>query len=294
MEKLPHKAGFVNIIGKPNVGKSTLMNALVGEKLSIITAKAQTTRHRIAGILSGDNFQIVYSDTPGILTPNYALQESMMRAVRSALVDADVLLWVVDIRDQEFQPGLKAKLQQQTAPVLLLVNKADLVNKENLENALQYWSSSVEVKAIIPISALQHYNIALVFDQILACLPIHPPYYPQDMLTDRPERFFTAEIIREKILKNYYQEIPYSVEVVVEALKEETELVRISAIINVEKQSQKGILIGDKGSALKKVGTESRQDLERFFGKKVFLEQYVKVVPNWRTKAQLLHKFGYT
>ena len=289
-----HKAGFVNIIGKPNAGKSTLMNALVGERLSIITAKAQTTRHRITGILSGDDFQIIYADTPGVITPHYPLQQSMMRAVHSALLDADVLLWVVDVQDQELPTDLHKKLEQQTVPIFLLINKVDLVSKAALDKVLQHWSSHVSVEEIIPIAALQAYNTALVFERILACLPEHPPYYPKDSLTDKPERFFAAEIIREKILQHYHQEIPYSVEVVIEAFKEEANLVRISAIINVERQSQKSILIGSKGRALKKVGTEARQDLEQFLGKKVFLEQHVKVVPDWRTKAQLLRQFGYT
>jgi GTPase len=294
MTSLSHKAGFVNIIGKPNVGKSTLMNALLGEKLSIITAKAQTTRHRIAGILSGDNFQIIYTDTPGIITPHYALQRSMMRVVHSSLVDADALLWVVDAHDQDLSTDFSAKLLHLTAPIFLLINKVDLINKVALEKVLQYWSNHVSVRAIIPVSALQTYNTALVFTHILACLPEHPPYYPKDMLTDKPERFFAAEIIREKILRNYHQEIPYSVEVVIDTFKEEENLIKISAIINADRQSQKSILIGKQGHALKKVGIEARHDLERFLGKKVFLEQHVKVVPGWRTKSQCLHQFGYT
>jgi GTPase len=293
MTALSHKAGFVNIIGKPNVGKSTLMNALLGEKLSIITAKAQTTRHRVAGILSGDDFQIVYADTPGIITPNYALQQSMMRAVCSALVDTDVLLWVVDVRDQDLPTHFIERLLQQTAPVFLILNKIDLIGKVELERVLQYWAAHVSVNAIIPVSASMAENTELVFTHILACLPEHPPYYPKDMLTDRPERFFVAEIIREKILRNYHQEIPYSVEVVIDSFKEEKNIVKIIAIINAERQSQKGILIGNKGQALKKVGTEARHDLEEFLGKKVFLEQHVKVLPGWRTKSQLLHRFGY-
>lgn len=288
-----HKAGFVNIIGKPNVGKSTLMNALLGEKLSIITAKAQTTRHRIAGILSGDDFQIIYADTPGIITPHYALQQSMMRAVRSALVDTDVLLWVVDVRDQDLPAYFIEKLLQRTTPVFLLLNKVDLIGKVALEEVLQYWAAHVSVNAMIPISALKADNIALVFTHILTCLPEHPPYYPKDMLTDKPERFFAAEIIREKILRNYHQEIPYSVEVVIDSFKEEKNIIKISATINAERQSQKGILIGNQGQALKKVGIEARHDLEEFLGKKVFLEQHVKVIPDWRTKSQLLHQFGY-
>ncbi|XWN35175.1 MAG: GTPase Era [Roseivirga sp.] len=289
----PHKAGFVSLVGKPNVGKSTLMNTLVGEKLSIITAKAQTTRHRICGILSGDNFQIVYSDTPGMIKPAYALQASMMRAVRSSLVDADVLLWVVDVHDQDLPDDWAAQLQERTLPVLLLINKVDLVEEAALAKVLQYWSDRVQVEAIIPVSALQSYNIDRVFEQVLEGLPEHPPYYPKDMLTDKPERFFATEIIREKILRNYHQEIPYSVEVVIDTFKEEKGLVKISATIHVERQSQKSILIGKQGSALKKVGTQARQDLEQFLEKKVFLEQHVKVMAGWRTQSQLLQRFGY-
>jgi GTPase len=288
-----HKAGFVNIIGKPNVGKSTLMNVLLGERLSIITAKAQTTRHRIAGILSGDNFQIVYADTPGIITPNYALQQSMMRAVCSTLVDTDVLLWVVDVCDQDLPTHFIERLLRQTTPAFLILNKIDLISEVALEKMLQYWASHVSVRAIIPISASMAYNTELVFMHILNCLPEHPPYYPKEMLTDRPERFFVAEIIREKILCNYHQEIPYSVEVVIDSFKEEKHIIKISAIIHTERKSQKGILIGTKGQALKKVGMEARQDLEEFLGKKVFLEQHIKVLPGWRKKSQLLHQFGY-
>ncbi len=294
MTTLPHKAGFVNIIGKPNAGKSTLMNALLGEKLSIITAKAQTTRHRVTGILSEDDFQIIYADTPGMITPKYALQQSMMRAAQGALVDADVLLWVVDIHDQEVPTDLGAKLRQQATPVLLIVNKVDLADKVTLEKTLQYWSSHVSVNAIIPISALKAHNTSLVLKHIIGYLPEHPPYYPKDMLTDKPERFFASEIIREKILGYYHQEVPYSVEVVIDAFQENSNRIKISAIINVERQSQKSILIGSQGRALKKVGVTARQDLEKFFNKKVFLEQYVKVAPGWRTKPQYLRQFGYT
>ncbi len=294
MSSVPHKAGFVSIIGKPNVGKSTLMNALLGEKLSITTAKEQTTRHRIAGIFSGENFQIIYTDTPGIITPNYALQQSMMRAVRHALADTDVSLWVVDARDQDFPTDFSAKLLQRNTPVILLLNKVDLISNEVLEKVLRYWSVHTSVNTIIPISALQSHNTALVLTHILDCLPEHPPYYPKDMLSDKPERFFAAEIIREKILCHYHQEIPYSVEIVIDTFKEEEKLVKINATINTERQSQKSILIGKKGEALKKVGIAARHDLEKFLGKKVFLEQHVKVVPGWRTKSQCLQRFGYT
>ena len=269
------------------------MHALLGEKLSIITAKAQTTRHRITGILNGDDFQIVYADTPGIITPQYALQYSMMRAVQSALTDTDVLLWVVDVRDQDLPIDFNEKLLPKTIPIFLLLNKVDLISQVELAKVLQYWSAHVSVNAIIPISALQAHNTEQVFRHILACLPEHPPYYPKNMLTDKPERFFAAEIIREKILHNYHQEIPYSVEVIIDTFKEETSIIRISAIINVERKSQKSILIGNQGRALKKVGTEARQDLETFLGKKVFLQQHVKILPGWRTNSQLLHRFGY-
>ncbi|MEL6152639.1 MAG: GTPase Era, partial [Bacteroidota bacterium] len=268
MQEVPHKAGFVNIIGKPNVGKSTLMNTLVGEKLSIITAKAQTTRHRIAGIVNGDHFQLIYSDTPGFLVPRYALQQSMKRAVNSALVDADVLLWVVDIRDRTPLEPLATQLQQHPAPVLLLINKVDLVEEAVVQEAIQYWTKCVAVQDMLPISALQHYNTSQVFERILAHLPVHPPYYPKDTLTDRPERFFAAEIIREQILQHYHEEVPYSVEVIIEAFHEEGNLLRISAVINVDKQSQKGILIGRQGNALKQMGTAARQALEQFFAKR--------------------------
>lgn len=293
MTETPHKAGFVNIIGNPNVGKSTLMNTLVGERLSIITAKAQTTRHRVLGVLSGPHFQIIYSDTPGIITPQYTLQKSMMQAVRSSLTDADVLLWVVDVRDSTVDAALQKTLEDHQAPVLLLLNKVDLVDEAALEEALAYWSNTVSVHAVLPVAALKAYNTTAVFEQILALLPTHPPYYPQDMLTDRPERFFAAEIIREKILLNYRQEIPYSTEVVIEHFQDMERLVRIRAIIYVERQSQKGILIGHQGSALKKMSTEARLDLEHFLGKKVFLEQHIKVLPRWRQDTKRLQQFGY-
>ena len=288
-----HKAGFVSIIGKPNVGKSTLMNTLLGEKLAITTHKAQTTRHRIAGILNGDNFQIIYADTPGIINPNYALQQFMMRTVRGAMSDADVLLWVVDIRDQDVPDDLTQQFARQDAPVLLLLNKSDLLDEEALKKALKYWATYTLAKVILPISALQAYNTECALQHVVECLPEHPPYYPQDTFTDKPERFFAAEIIREKILRNYQQEIPYSVEVVIDTFKREKDVLKISAIIHTERKSQKGILIGDKGHALKQVGIAARHDLEAFFGKKVYLRQHVKIVPNWRTKPGLLHQFGY-
>lgn len=293
MEQQPHKAGFVSIIGRPNVGKSTLMNVLVGERLSITTPKAQTTRHRICGILNGDNFQVVYADTPGMLTPAYALQQSMMRTVHDSLVDADVLLWVVDVHTQDSQAELQAKIRPNAIPTLLLINKVDLVDTTQLASIVHYWTAQVKVNAIIPIAALQSLNTAQVLKHILAYLPEHPPYYPKDMLTDRPERFFAAEIVREQLLRNYRQEIPYSAEVVIESFQEESNLVKISATIYVERTSQKAILIGHQGKALKKLGIAARQALEQFLGKPVFLAQHVKVLAGWRTKEQWLQRFGY-
>lgn len=293
MKQQPHKAGFVSILGRPNVGKSTLMNALIGEKLSIVTPKAQTTRHRICGILNGDNFQMVYADTPGILTPTYALQQSMMRAVHSSLIAADVLLWVIDIHEKDIQATLQEKVLRGATPTLLLINKVDLIEAAQLAEIVRYWTTKVTVDALIPVSALQAFNIDQVLEYILAYLPEHPPYYPKDMLTDKPIRFFATELIREQLLRNYYQEIPYSVEVVIEAFKEEQAIVKISATIYVERSSQKAILIGSRGAALKKVGIAARQALEQFLGKQVFLAQHVKVLPSWRTKERLLQRFGY-
>ena len=293
MALVKHKAGFVSMVGKPNVGKSTLMNTLLGEKLSVVTAKAQTTRHRITGMLHGDNFQIIYTDTPGIITPHYALQQSMMRTVRTVLADTDVLLWMVDIRDRVLPTHLHDKIKRATVPILLLLNKRDLVGEEVLQEALQYWAQYIPAKVILPISALHDRHTEHLLHHILTYLPEHPPYYPKDMLTDHPTRFFVAEIIREKILQHYQQEIPYSVEIVVNAFKEERRLVKIDTTIHVERQSQKVILIGHKGHALKKVGTEARHDLEAFLGKKVWLDQHVKVVAAWRKNTRLLRQFGY-
>lgn len=289
-----HKAGFVNIIGNPNVGKSTLMNALVGERLSIITSKAQTTRHRILGIVNGDDFQVVISDTPGIIKPAYALQESMMNFVRSALDDADVLLYMVEIG----QKGLKdeaflERIRKTEVPVLLLINKIDTSDQQTLEDQVEYWQQLLPKAEIFPISALERFNIQPVFDRILELLPEGPAYFPKDQLTDRPERFFVSEIIREKILRHYKKEIPYSVEIEVEAFEEGEDLIRIGAVIMVERDSQKGIIIGHKGSALKRVGSEARKDLEAFFDKKVYLELFVKVNKNWRSDSRQLRRFGY-
>ena len=289
-----HKSGFVNIIGNPNVGKSTLMNALVGERLSIITSKAQTTRHRILGIVSGEDFQMVISDTPGIIKPAYALQESMMDFVKTALDDADILLYMVEIGEK----GLKderflEKIRKIETPVLLLINKIDTTDQEQLEVQVAYWKELLPEAEIFPISALESFNIQPVFERILELLPEGPAFFDKDQLTDKPERFFVSEVIREKILKHYKKEIPYSVEIEVERFEEEADIIRIGAVIMVERDSQKGIIIGHKGSALKRVGTESRKDLEVFFDKKVFIELFVKVNKNWRSDARQLRRFGY-
>src|SRR6218665_1668007 len=290
---MAHKAGFVNIIGSPNVGKSTLMNVLVGERLSIITSKAQTTRHRIMGIVNGEDFQIVYSDTPGVLKPNYKLQESMMEFVNTALSDADIILFVTDIyEDIRIDEKVLHKIKNTSAHVLLLVNKIDLAKQEILEEKVQYWKNEVPKAEVIPVSALEKFNVTYVFDRILALLPENPGYYEKDQLTDKPEKFFVSEIIREKILTNYKKEIPYSVEVVVESFKDEEKIIRIRAEILVVRDSQKGIIIGHQGKALKKVGTEARKDMEEFFQKQVFLELFVKVNKDWRDSDLQLKKFG--
>lgn len=291
---MAHKAGFVNIIGSPNVGKSTLMNVLVGEKLSIITSKAQTTRHRIMGIVNGEDFQIVYSDTPGVLKPNYKLQESMMEFVHTALTDADVILFVTDIyEDIKIEEHILHKIKHAKAKVLLLINKIDLATQEKLEEKVNYWKNEVPNSEVIPVSALEKFNVNYIFDRILENLPEGPGFYDKDQLTDKPEKFFVSEIIREKILMNYKKEIPYSVEVVVESFKDEEKIIKIRAEILVVRDSQKGIIIGHQGKALKKVGTEARKDMETFFGKQVFLELFVKVNKDWRDSDQQLKRFGY-
>ncbi len=289
-----HKAGFVNIIGNPNVGKSTLMNAFVGEKLSIITSKAQTTRHRILGIVNGEDFQVILSDTPGIIKPAYALQDSMMDFVKSALEDADVLLYMVEIgekalKDEEFFK----KIKNSKIPVLLLLNKIDTSDQTMLEEQIQHWQTLLPNVEIHPISALENFNVQGVFDRILELLPEGPPYFPKDQLTDKPERFFVNETIREKILLNYKKEIPYSVEVETEEFLEDEDIIRIRSVIMVERDTQKGIIIGHKGSALKKVGVQARKDLEKFFAKQVHIELYVKVNKNWRSDSKQLRRFGY-
>ncbi len=289
-----HKAGFVNIVGNPNVGKSTLMNALVGERISIITSKAQTTRHRIMGIVNGDDFQIVYSDTPGVLKPNYRLQESMLGFSRSALSDADVLLYVTDVFDKsDRNTDFVEMVKQNTAPVILIINKIDLIDQEKLEVLVDDWKELLPQAEILPVSAIHKFNLEPLLKRIKELLPDSPPFFDKDALTDKPERFFVTEIIREKILLNYEKEIPYSVEVLVEQFKEEKELIRINAVIYVERDSQKGIIIGHGGKSLKKVGTEARKDIEAFFEKKVYLELFVKVEKDWRNSDRKLRGFGY-
>lgn len=290
-----HKSGFVNIIGNPNVGKSTLMNALVGEKLSIITSKAQTTRHRIMGIVNGEEFQIVYSDTPGILKPNYRLQESMMKFVSGALKDADIILYVTDTveKGDEASEEIVRKIAQSGIPTILVINKIDLSSPEALEALVEKWRTRLPEADIVPVSAINNFNIGGLFDLILQKLPEGDPYYPKDALTDKTMRFFASEIIREKIFLNYQKEIPYSVEISIDEYKEEATIDRISATIYVARESQKGIIIGHKGEMLKKVGTAARIELEKFLGKKVFLQLYVKVNDNWRDSDRQLKKFGY-
>lgn len=291
---MEHKAGFVNIIGNPNVGKSTLMNALVGERLSIITSKAQTTRHRILGIVNGDDFQILFSDTPGIIKPAYDLQESMMDFVKSAFEDADILIYMVEIGEKDLKDeAFFNKITNSKIPVLLLLNKIDKSNQETLEEQLELWKAKVPNADVFPISALENFNVQAVFDRILELLPKSPAYYPKDALTDKPERFFVNEIIREKILINYEKEIPYSVEIETEEFLEDDDIIRIKAVIMVERDSQKGIIIGHKGGALKRVGIAARIDLEKFFDKKVHIELFVKVNKDWRNNTFQLRRFGY-
>lgn len=292
---MAHKAGFVNIIGNPNVGKSTLMNAFVGERLSIITSKAQTTRHRILGIVNGEDFQVILSDTPGIIKPAYELQESMMDFVKSAFEDADVLIYIVEIGEKALKDeAFFKKITNSEVPVLLLLNKIDKSNQQQLEEQVQYWQELVPNAEIHPISALEGFNVPQVFERIVELLPESPAFYPKDSLTDKPERFFVNEIIREKILMHYKKEIPYSVEIETEEFFEEEDIIRMRSIIMVERDTQKGIIIGHKGSALKRVGVEARQDLEKFFGKQVHLELYVKVNKNWRSDSRQLRRFGYS
>ena len=289
-----HKSGFVSIIGCPNVGKSTLLNVLVGERLSIITSKAQTTRHRIMGIVSGDDYQMVFSDTPGILKPNYKMQEKMMEFVISAFSDADVFLLIVDIYDDiQLEESYLEKLQKTNTPILLLLNKIDMATQQKLDEKLAEWKEKLPNAEIIPISALKKFNLETVMYRITQLLPPGEAFYDKDTLTDKPERFFMSEIIREKMLLNYKKEIPYSVEVIINTFKEEENIIRIQADIIAERDSQKGIIIGHQGAGLKKVGTQARLEAEKFFGKKIFLELFVKVVKDWRNNDSNLKNFGY-
>jgi len=291
---MEHRSGFVNILGNPNVGKSTLMNVLVGEKLSVTTPKAQTTRHRIMGILTGEGYQIVYSDTPGILNPKYKLQSAMMKSVESALDDADLILYVTDIVESiSKNEELLNRILTSAVPKIIVINKIDLSNQDDLEKMVETWSSMAPGVPVLPISAIRRFNTDLLLKEIISRIPEGPPYFPEDQLTDRYERFFVTEIIRGKIFETYQKEIPYSVEVEIESYKEETELTRIAAVIYVARDSQKGIIIGHRGSMLKRVGTAARKDMEEFLGKKVFLEMYVKVAHEWRDNPRMLKKFGY-
>lgn len=293
----PGRAGFVSIVGKPNVGKSTLMNQLVGERLSIITSKAQTTRHRIMGILNGthegEEFQLIYSDTPGIIVPRYKLHESMMSSVRGSIEDADVILFVTDIFEQYDEEDAIQRLQKTDVPVILLINKIDLATHQEVDEKIAHWQELFQAAQIIPISALNAFNIDKLFDAIITRLPHHPPFFPKDELTDKPERFFASEIIREKIFLNYKKEVPYSSEVIITGFKERDDMIIISSEILVERATQRAILLGEGGRMIKKTGIMAREELERFFNKKVFLETFVKVEPDWRNKERALKRFGY-
>lgn len=289
-----HRSGFVNIVGNPNVGKSTLMNLLVGERVSIITSKAQTTRHRIMGIVNTPEMQIVYSDTPGVLRPNYKLQESMLGFSESALGDADVLLYVTDMVEQaEKNETFLSRVRSLTCPIIVVINKLDLSTQDKLEALVDYWHKQIPQAEIVPISAMNRFNVEPLQRRIESLIPLSPPYFDKEALTDRPARFFVTEIIREKILLYYQKEIPYATEVVVEEFREEAERIHIKSLIIVERDSQKGIIIGPKGVALKRVGTSARKDIERFFDKKVYLEIFVRVERDWRNRDNLLRRYGY-
>lgn len=291
---MSHRSGFVNILGNPNVGKSTIMNVLVGEKLSIISPKAQTTRHRIMGIVNGENFQIVYSDTPGILKPRYKLQETMMHSVNTALTDADLILYITDVTEHTAEESEYIdKIKESGIPVIIAVNKIDLTNQDDLEKIVESWHVAFPLSPVIPLSGLNNFNLDALLNSILERLPEGPPYFPKDQLTDKYEKFFASEIIREKILFHYKKEIPYSVEIEIESFTEEKNIIRIRALIHVARDSQKGIIIGHNGNMLKRVGTEARKDMEDFFRKKIFLELYVKVTKDWRDKPAVLKRFGY-
>ena len=293
MDQLPFKSGFVSIVGKPNVGKSSLINKLMNENISIITAKAQTTRHRIMGILNGEDYQIVYSDTPGILEPKYSLHQAMMTYVKVSLDDADLILLVVSIEDK-YEPELFDRFVKIETPILLVLNKIDLAKGSQVHDKVAYWKESLQnIKNVVTVSAKTGEQVDLLLPKILELMPVHPAYFPQDEYTDRSERFFASEIVREKIFLNYEQEIPYSAEVSISSFKEEQDIIRISATIYVERDSQKGIIIGKGASSIKKVGVEARKDMEVFFGKKIFLETHVKVADNWRKQTFKLKQFGY-
>jgi len=290
---MSHKAGFVSIVGKPNAGKSTLMNSLVGEKMSIVTPKAQTTRHRILGIVNSEDYQIVFSDTPGVIKPAYSLQESMMNFVQGSLIDADVILFVTDINERYDEGDVIEKLKKTTSPVAVLINKIDKSSEEEVMKKITYWQETLNPQVIFAISALHGHNIQAIMPFVLDNLPLHEPYYAKDELTDKSERFFVSEIIREKVFKLYDKEIPYSTEVIITSFKDEEKIIRISAEIIVERDSQKNIIIGKGGEMIKKVGTYARQDIEEFLQKKVFLEMFVKVISDWRSKKNYLKSFGY-
>lgn len=290
---MSHKAGFISLIGKPNVGKSTLMNALVGEKLSIVTPKAQTTRHRILGIVNEPDSQLVFSDTPGVIKPVYGMQESMMSFVNGSLVDADIILFVTDINEKYDENDVLEKLAKTSSPIAVIINKIDKSNEDVVKEKILYWEEKLKPKAIFAVSALHDHNVPAVMQFIMDNLPEHPPYYDKDTLTDRNERFFVSEIIREKVFKLYDKEIPYSTEVIITAFKDEAKIIRISSEIIVERDSQKNIIIGKAGEMLKKVGTYARKDMEEFLQKKVFLEMFVKVIPDWRNRKNYLKSFGY-
>ena len=290
---MSHKAGFVSIVGKPNVGKSTLMNALVGEKMSIITPKAQTTRHRILGIVNDEDHQIIFSDTPGVIKPKYSLQESMMSFVQGSLIDADVILFVTDIHEKYDENDVLEKLRNTSSPVAVLINKIDKSNEQEVKEKIEFWKEKLNPDTVFAVSALLGHNVMPILEYIKEKLPVHPPYYEKDELTDKSIRFFVSEMIREKIFKLYDKEIPYSTEVVVTSYKEEGKISRIAAEIIVERDSQKNIIIGKAGSMIKKVGTYARQDIEEFIEGKVFLELFVKVIPDWRAKKNHLKRFGY-
>lgn len=290
---MSHKAGFVSLIGKPNAGKSTLMNALVGEKMSIVTSKAQTTRHRILGIVNEPEYQIIFSDTPGVIKPHYGLQESMMSFVNGSIVDADLILFVTDINEKYDENDVLERLRKTQSPVAVIINKIDKSDEEKVKEKITHWQETLNPEAIFAVSALHEHNVAAVLQFILDRLPEHPAYYEKDTLTDRNERFFVSEMVREKIFKLYDKEIPYSTEVIVTSFKEEGKLIRIAAEIIVERDSQKNILIGKNGEMIKKVGTYARQDMEEFLQKKVFLELFVKVIADWRNRKNYLKTFGY-